>query len=268
MVVFPHAKINIGLYITEKRADGFHNLETLFFPVLGLCDALEFVQSDAMQCTVTGTNLQIADKDNIVMKAYQMLLRDFPLPPLHIHLQKNIPHGAGMGGGSADAAFMIKALNEKFQLDLSLPQMIEYAAALGSDCPYFLYNTPCIGKGRGEILEEFPLSMPNYYIAILKPELNISTAEAFKGIQPKALDTPLQDLLLQPITSWKETIHNQFEDSLFPQYPILSEMKEYLYASGARYASLSGSGSVVYGIFTQPMPLQMEGVKVWWSRAV
>jgi 4-diphosphocytidyl-2-C-methyl-D-erythritol kinase len=249
MIVFPNCKINIGLYITQKRADGYHNLETIFYPIKGLFDALEIKLADRFSCTVTGVDLAIPLEDNIVVKAYRLLQQDFALEPIHIHLHKRIPHGAGLGGGSADASFMLMLCNDFFDLQLSNRQLIDYATELGSDCAFFIRNTASIGKGRGEELLPIDVDLANYKIVLIKPAIYISTKDAFSGIEPKMLDVHLGELIAQPIHTWQQNIVNQFENTVAAIHPIIAEIKNNLYQQGASYASMTGTGSVVYGIF-------------------
>jgi len=248
MISFPNAKINLGLSVLEKRTDGFHNLETVFFPV-GWNDALEFVISDHFEFTTSGIPISGDPESNLVIKAYRILQHDYHLPNLKIHLHKNIPFGAGLGGGSSDAAFMLEMLNKAFKLNLSEDQLIQYAARLGSDCAFFIINKPVFATGRGEIMNIINRSLNPYFVLLVKPPVEISTALAFKNIVPHHPDTSLVELIIQPIENWKEKIFNQFELSVFQEYPQLKMVKNKLYESGAIYASLSGSGSCLYGIF-------------------
>lgn len=255
MISFPNAKINIGLYIIEKRDDGFHNLETAFYPV-NICDALEFNISDKDKTSFANSGLIVDSKaeDNIVMKAYELLKKDFNLPALDIHLHKNIPFGAGLGGGSADASFMIKTLNDFFKLKLNDELMESYAAKLGSDCSFFIKNKACFAHQKGDVFKHIDLDLSGYNIILLKPNINISTAEAYAGILPRVPENNLIESLAKPIDQWKACVFNDFEISLFPKYPILKEIKEKLYEQGAVYAAMSGSGSTVYAIFKTEIP--------------
>ncbi len=254
MICFPNAKINIGLNITGKRQDGYHNLETIFYPV-PLTDILEFVVSDTHKTSiqVSGSDLKIPAKENICIKAYDLLSKYYDLPPVEIYLHKNIPHGAGLGGGSADASFLLKELNSFFKLQISEKLLMSYAAQLGADCPFFIKNKPVFAGGTGNIFESINLDLSNYYLVIIKPYFPVNTAEAFKNIRPQKPKISLKELIKQPVIEWKNFIVNDFELSLFPIYPELKELKQKLYNSGAIYASLSGSGSALYGIFkTKP----------------
>lgn len=248
MITFPNAKINIGLHITEKRSDGFHNLETVMFPI-PITDALEFVESDALYFESSGLPIDSIPEQNLVLKAYYLLKEKFDLPPVHIHLHKTIPTGAGLGGGSSDAAFMLKMLNTHFRLNLSNPELEEIAARLGSDCAFFINNQPVFAYGRGELMEPVDLVFPNMYILLVKPPFGISTKEAYSNVAPQKSRLSLKALIDFSITQWKPNIKNQFERTLFSAYPELSEIKETMYRLGAVYASMTGSGSAVYGFF-------------------
>ncbi len=248
MITFPNAKINIGLHITEKRSDGFHNLETVMYPV-PLTDALEFVESDTLRFESSGLQIDGDSEQNLVLKAYHLLKEKFNLPPIHIHLHKNIPMGAGLGGGSSDAAFMLKMLNDHFKLNLSNTELEKFAAQLGSDCAFFINNQPVYGHGRGELMEPINLLLSGIYILLVKPPFSISTKEAYSNVVPQKSRLSLKALVDFSLTQWKPNIKNQFEKTLFPVYPEMAEIKEKLYSQGALYASMTGSGSAVYGLF-------------------
>jgi 4-diphosphocytidyl-2-C-methyl-D-erythritol kinase len=248
MVVFPNAKINIGLNITEKRPDGYHNLASCFYPV-GWTDALEILPSDTLSFWSSGLPIPGESTTNLCLKAYQLLAKAHPLPPVSIHLLKSVPIGAGLGGGSADAAFTIRALNQLFSLGLSVERQQEYARELGSDCAFFIENRPMYCFGKGDQFEEIDLSLTGKWIILVNPGLHISTAEAYAGISPRPPAQHLKDLLRQPIEAWRASVVNDFEESLFPKYPVLNKYKQVLYDMGAQYASMSGSGSTLYGIF-------------------
>lgn len=250
MVCFPNCKLNIGLYITSKRADGYHNLETIFYPVMGLKDVLEVVPAETTTITLHGKTVAGDMHDNLVWKAYQLLKKDFPnIPALSIHLLKNIPMGAGMGGGSADGAFMIRLLNDYCALGLTNEAMISYALQLGSDCPFFIENTPQYATGRGEVMQPVAVDLSAYSIQLICPQVHVSTAAAFKMITPKPAPFNLQKLPGVPIEQWKDVVSNDFEAPVFAQHPELAAIKEQLYAQGAIYAAMSGSGSTMYGVF-------------------
>lgn len=254
MITFPNVKINLGLSITEKRPDGYHNLETVFYPV-ALEDALEIRTSSATapdrKFILHQHGLEIAGKaeDNLVAKAYQLLDEKFNLPPVDIHLYKHIPSGAGLGGGSSDAAFMLKLLNEHFHLNLPDNQLEEYAATLGADCAFFIRNKPTFAEGIGNIFSPIELSLSGYGIMIVKPDIFVSTREAFSNIHPKRPEHPIKEVIQRPVSEWKEALINDFEASVFPLHPAIEAIKQELYNQGAAYASMSGSGSSVFGLF-------------------
>ncbi|MDE5801088.1 MAG: 4-(cytidine 5'-diphospho)-2-C-methyl-D-erythritol kinase [Paramuribaculum sp.] len=251
MVVFPGAKINLGLNILRRLPSGFHEIETCMVPV-EWSDVLEVVrsQSDQTILTQSGIQLDCAPDDNLIMKAQRLLATDYTLPPLDIYLEKCVPSGAGLGGGSADAAFTLRAINEICNLGITDTELAEYAARLGSDCPFFVYNRPMICTGTGIVME--PIAIPQIagkWVLIVKPDVHISTAEAYRGTTPRVPDHSLREVLAQPIERWSELLHNDFEDSLSAKYPVIPQLKAVMYDAGALYSSLSGSGSAVYGIF-------------------
>lgn len=250
MINFPNAKINLGLYITEKRSDGYHNLETVFFPVK-VFDALECNLATNLSMQVHGLEVAGPVNANLVWKAWELLKADFPdtISPVSIHLLKQIPMGAGLGGGSADAAFMLQLLVKMFDLRLSESQLLHYALLLGSDCPFFIYNKPCIAKGRGEILTPLELDLSAYSIQLICPEVHIATATAFSKITPKPAGIALEQLAELPIDDWKNALSNDFESNIFAAYPELESIKKGLYEQGAIFAAMSGTGSTVFGIF-------------------
>lgn len=250
MLSFPNCKINIGLYVTQKRPDGYHNLETLFYP-LPLTDVLEFVPAPESKMHLSGLSVAGNTDNNLVWKAYMLLQQYYPeqIPQLDIYLHKNIPMGAGIGGGSADGAFMLSMLNQAYELGLSQLQLAQYALQLGSDCPFFIYNTPMFASGRGEALESLSLDLSAYSIQLICPEVHVSTKEAFSTLSPSPAPFNLKDINALPITEWKNRISNDFEKTVFAIHPALAAIKENLYQQGAIYASMSGSGSSIYGIF-------------------
>jgi 4-diphosphocytidyl-2-C-methyl-D-erythritol kinase len=258
MIVFPNCKINLGLQILNNREDGYHNLETVFYPVQ-LCDALEVVRaasqhpSSAISFQSTGLPIDIAAQNNLCIKAYELIKKDFlSLPPVQMRLHKTIPMGAGLGGGSSDAAFTLKLLNEKFKLRISQTQLIKYALQLGSDCPFFIINKPCYATGRGEILEPVDLDLSAYKFAIVNPGIHIKTSWAFNQLQlQKSNRLDLKNIIQQPISTWKDELKNDFEEPVFKQYPEIENIKQMLYKAGAVYASMTGSGSTVFGIFNK-----------------
>ena len=248
MLVFPNAKINIGLNIVEKRADGFHNITSCFYPV-GWSDALEIIPADTFSFQSDGTTIPGKESDNLCIKAYHMMAADYSLPPVSVHLLKTIPIGAGLGGGSSDAAFTIKALNQLFGLEISLEKQQDYARRLGSDCAFFIQNKPVFAFGKGDQFEPAELSLKGKWILMVNPGIHISTVEAYAGVKPGNPESDLRNLLKEPITSWKSTVKNDFEVMLFKKYPLLEDIKQSVYDSGALYAAMSGSGSTLYGIF-------------------
>lgn len=256
MISFPNAKINIGLLITGKRPDGFHNLETVFFPVRW-SDALEIAYSEELNFSSSGIEIACSSESNLVMKAYQLISEDFNIPPLRIHLHKQIPFGAGLGGGSADGAFMLRMLNKTFALNISHEKMIEYAARLGSDCPFFMINQPVFATGRGEVMSPIHISLKGLSLLMVKPSVVVSTASAFRYVVAQQPENSLLDLVQLPVTEWKGNIFNQFETSVFQQFPEIEEIKNQLYNMGAIYASMSGSGSCVFGLFVE-LPENVE----------
>lgn len=254
MLSFPNAKINLGLYITQKRPDGYHNLQTVFYP-LNWCDALEVIENGSAKqdFTLSCSGLAVAGalEDNILFKAYALLKQQRNLPPIQVHLHKNIPMGAGLGGGSSNAAFFLQLLNAKFDLTFTPSELADLAAQLGSDCPFFIYNQPRYAEGRGELFSEIEVDLSAYYILCIYPNVHSSTAAAFKGLTPKLPQHNLKESLATDITNWKDVVYNDFEVPIFSQYPQLAAIKQQLYTQGALYASLSGSGSALYGIFAQ-----------------
>ncbi len=266
MFVEPNCKINLGLYILEKRSDGFHNIETVFYPVY-LCDMLEINPENGKTIIqLTGEKIEGDTEQNLCMSAYRLLSADFKLPPVKIHLHKEIPSGAGLGGGSSDGAFSIKALNNIFSLNLSNEKMEEYAGRLGSDCAFFIKNKPVFAGGKGDKFFEICLSLKNYYIVIIKPEININTKEAYSLIKPDNTRKSIKEIINSPITNWKEELKNDFENVIFHKHPKLQMIKDKLYKEGAVYSSMSGSGSAVYGIFTHnPDEADFSDYKFVWK---
>lgn len=257
MITFPNAKINLGLNIIEKRPDGYHNLETIFYPI-NLQDALEVTRQEGNNkeytLRISGMTLDGAPEENLVVRAYKLLKNDHPqIQPIDIHMYKHIPAGAGLGGGSSDAAHMIKLLNEKFALGLGAEQMEKYATQLGADCAFFIKNQPVFASGIGEIFEPIELSLKGYHIVLVKPDIFVSTRDAFSQIKPERPAVSLKEIVKQPIESWKGSIKNDFESSVFQKFPEIAAIKDELYDLGAVYAAMSGSGSAVYGIFREPI---------------
>jgi 4-diphosphocytidyl-2-C-methyl-D-erythritol kinase len=269
MIVFPKAKINLGLRITEKRSDGYHNIETLFYPV-GLCDALEFVVSDSARgedlLTVSGIPVNIRPDENIVMKAVKIIREVRPFPFLRIHLHKAIPHGAGLGGGSSDAACMMKSLNRHFHLQISDTVLKSIALETGSDCPFFINGEPSFAKGRGEILVPVSSVLSGYYLLLFNPGTGINTAEAYRNCTPAAPGSSLLNVAEFEIQKWKELILNDFEEYAFSRHPLIKNIKDSLYDSGALFSLMSGSGSSVYGIFSKKpssLPHKLRDMIIW-----
>lgn len=257
MITFPNAKINLGLNIIEKRPDGYHNLETIFYPI-NLQDALEVTRREnndkEYTLHISGAPLEGEPEDNLVVKAYKLLKKDYPgLFPVDIHMYKHIPAGAGLGGGSSDAACMIKLLNDKFSLGLSTERMEEYAVKLGADCAFFIRNKPVFATGIGNLFEPVELSLKGYHIILIKPDIFVSTRDAFAEIKPVRPAVSLKEIVKQPIETWKNSMKNDFEDSVFKKFPEIAAIKDELYDLGAVYAAMSGSGSSVYGIFEAPI---------------
>ena len=254
MITYPNAKINLGLNIVEKRLDGYHNLETVFYPI-NLQDALEvnlLEGEEEFSLKVSGVPIEGEPENNLVVKAYRLLKKDYPeMPAIDIHMYKHIPTGAGLGGGSADAAFMIKLLNDKFKLNLSIEKMEEYAAILGADCAFFIQNKPVFATGIGNIFEPIQLSLKGYYLVLVKPDIFVSTKDAFAHIIPTQPTQSLKEIIRMPVETWRATMKNDFEDSVFQKFPEIAAIKDKLYDLGAVYASMSGSGSSVYGIFRE-----------------
>lgn len=257
MVLFPNCKINLGLTIIRKRADGYHDLETVFYPV-GLRDAVEVIKSSdvnresSVEFSLSGLPVLGEAADNLCVKAYHLLKKDFPeLPSVQIHLHKTIPMGAGLGGGSADGTFTLKLLNHICQLNLSDHQLIGYALQLGSDCPFFITNKPCFATGRGGIMREITLDLSKYTFLIVNPGIHISTTHAFSQIAPGKSQQSIQEIIQQPVHLWKDQLLNDFEIGVSKLHPEIAQIKEQLYAKGAVYASMTGSGSAVYGLFEQ-----------------
>lgn len=266
MINFPIAKINLGLNVVEKRPDGYHNLQTVFYPV-PIKDALEVHVMDKAfpsdyDCDLKVTNITIEgdEQRNLVVRAYQLLKQDFPtLPRIHSHLWKGIPTQAGMGGGSSDCAYMMLLLNQQFQLGLTDEQLIEYAAKLGADCAFFILSRPCYAEGIGEKLQPIDLSLSGYYIAVVRPDIPVPTKEAFSRIRPHYPAQNCRETVMQPVETWRDTLINDFEESVFALHPEIGNIKQQLYDMGATYAAMSGSGSALFGLFKkQPDSLSQE----------
>ena len=252
MLCFPNCKINIGLFITNRRLDGYHDLETVFFPV-PFYDALEIVPAKDTQLFLSGLPIIGNKNNNLIIKALQLLKKEFPnkIKAVDIYLNKVISMGAGLGGGSADGAFMLKLLNDFFDLQLSADELAKYALQLGSDCPFFIYNKPMFATGRGEKLQQIALDLKNYSLQLICPDISISTTAAFSTIIPKAAAFNLSKVNELPIHDWRNFVFNDFESGIFNLHPQLADIKQQLYQQGALYAAMSGTGSTIYGIFAK-----------------
>jgi 4-diphosphocytidyl-2-C-methyl-D-erythritol kinase len=250
MISFPNAKINLGLNIVSKRPDGYHNIETVFYPV-HRCDVLEIVpaKEEKGRFFQTGIPLQEDTQKNLVMKAFHLLKAHHDIPEIDIYLRKNIPFGAGLGGGSSDAAFMLKLLNDFADLHLSHEQLEEYASQIGSDCPFFIQNRPVFAEGTGNIFTPAAVFLKGYHLVVVKPEIHVSTQEAYANVEPQQSKESLRDIIQLPVSEWKDKMVNDFEKSVFVRHPEIGEIKQKMYERGAVYASMSGSGSSVFGIF-------------------
>ncbi len=257
MICFPNCKINLGLSITEKRPDGFHNIETVFYPVK-LCDALEmFVSTDQKtDFIINGLDIPGSTNENLCLKAFNILRKHFDIPEVKFHLIKKIPMGAGLGGGSADAAFTIKMLNDLFSLKMPDGLMMKYAKILGSDCAFFIKNKAVFAFGKGDEFENVDLDISDYQIAIIKPEIHISTFEAYSKIISSQKNISVKEIIKMPVSDWKNNLFNDFEKPVFKMYPVIGEIKNKLYDLGAEYASMSGSGSAVFGLFRNKIEIQ------------
>jgi 4-diphosphocytidyl-2-C-methyl-D-erythritol kinase len=266
MITFPPCKINLGLQVLQKRNDGYHDLQTIFYPI-PLFDALEIKAGNSKNFGLEILNYGIPvpgdESQNLIVKAYHLLQNDYTLSPITICLLKNIPMGAGLGGGSSDGAFALKLLNDFFGLNLNQQKLLEYALQLGSDCPFFILNQPCLGEGRGERLQTIDFSLKDYWVVLVKPNVHVSTAAAFSGLNLNKGEVKIgsvQTEIKKGIESWKAGLHNDFEPSVFAAHPILSDVKNSIYRHGAVYASMSGSGATVYGLF-EKAPLLKDDYK-------
>lgn len=264
MVSFPFCKINLGLQVVAKREDGFHDIQTCFYPV-PWHDVLEIIPSQKFSFTQSGIPIPDNEEKNLCVRAYRKMQEEYDIPPVNIHLHKIIPMGAGLGGGSADAAFTLKTLDQVFALNAPLQKLSDIAAQLGSDCPFFLNNTPMLGAGRGGLLTPVALSLSGKFIVIVKPDIHVSTADAYKSVTPDASHKTISNILSKAVVEWESLLINDFERSVFQQYPQIAIIKEALYKEGAFYASMSGSGSAVFGLFDNVVKLQnrFEGMDYW-----
>jgi 4-diphosphocytidyl-2-C-methyl-D-erythritol kinase len=268
MICFPNAKINIGLNITGRKPDGFHIIETILFPV-ELCDVLEFVEDNKIKgeynLNTTGIKLNVSAEDNICIQALKLIKKDYDIPSLSVRLHKIIPAGAGLGGGSSDAAHMLKSLNKEFHLNISGKKLQKYAGQLGSDCPFFITNSPSFAYDTGNKLRELDITLYGYYVVIVYPNIHIGTGLAYSQAFIKRPKYSLEESVRLPVEEWKNVIKNDFESTIFPKYPVLSNIKRQLYNMGALFASLSGSGSALYGIFDSVPEIssQLDDYLVW-----
>jgi 4-diphosphocytidyl-2-C-methyl-D-erythritol kinase len=261
MLVFPNIKINLGLNVIAKREDGYHALESVFYPV-GWCDALEAVVSEKQEFKFSSSGIPVpgSESSNLIIKAFNLLKQDFNLTPLEIHLHKMIPMGAGLGGGSSDAAFMLKLINEICALKLTDPELERYAGQLGSDCPFFIRNKPSFVSGRGEILEPFNIVLTGWHILLVMPEVHVGTAEAYSWIRPHTPSISIKEILQSPVQEWKNRLRNDFEHPVVTRYPVIGALRDRMYETGATYAAMSGSGAAVFGLFqTAPDLTHFDG---------
>ncbi|RQP17811.1 4-(cytidine 5'-diphospho)-2-C-methyl-D-erythritol kinase [Parapedobacter defluvii] len=254
MVAFANAKINIGLQVLSRREDGYHNLETIFYPV-NIYDVLEVVEAPDTRFIPSGIPIPGGGQDNLCLRAYRLLSESHDLPPVHIYLHKTIPIGAGLGGGSADAAFLLKLLNTMFALGLSESQLTGYARQLGADCPFFIRNTPVLATGIGDVFEAVRVDLSEYHLVLVTPRVHVSTAAAYRGVTPDPKGRQLKTAITHPVATWRDTIVNDFETGIFALHPEIAAVKRKLYENGAVFASMSGSGSSVYGLFSKPVKI-------------
>ena len=255
MICFPNAKINLGLNIVGKRPDGYHDIETIFYPI-PLNDALEIVPAERQSFSQTGIPVDAPAEKNLVVKALDALKRRYAIPELEIHLLKAIPFGAGLGGGSADAAFMLKLVNDCCGLRLTDDELEAIAATIGADCPFFIRDQPVFATGTGNVFEPIELSLRGYHLCLVKPDVAVSTAEAYARVTPAPPRVSLREIARRPVGEWREAMVNDFEPSVFARHPEIARVKERLYAEGALYAAMSGSGSSVFGLFERPTAIQ------------
>ncbi|MEI6577474.1 MAG: 4-(cytidine 5'-diphospho)-2-C-methyl-D-erythritol kinase [Bacteroidota bacterium] len=257
MILFPFSKINLGLRVLRKRKDGFHDLDTCFYP-FALRDILEAIPAEQGSGTFTFSGIAIEGEpgNNLIVKAVRLLQNDFNFPDLSMHLHKIIPMGAGLGGGSSDAVFALKLVNALYHLNLSKEMLFNYAVKLGSDCAFFLENQACLASGRGDILQPITITLKDWYLVLVKPDIHVSTKDAYHGIQPQEPAIKLQDALLQPVTTWESLLFNDFEETVFLKHPEIRHIKEELYRQGAVFALMSGSGASVFGLFREKPSLK------------
>ena len=267
MIVYPNAKINLGLHVTQKRDDGYHELQTFFYPI-GYSDILEIIESKQSQAPIvfhcSGIPIPGNWEENVCYRAWKMLAQEYQLPAVEMHLHKLLPNGAGLGGGSSDAAFTLRLLNDLFQCHLDAEKMEHMAAQIGSDCAFFIRNTPSFAYGRGELLQPSSISLKGYYLVLITPRIQVSTAEAYSGIRPQKPAMDLESILTKDISEWKDILVNDFEKHIFSKYPAIENLKHEMYRQGALYASMSGSGSSVYGIFKSNPYFEYQGNGFCW----
>ncbi|MEL7004324.1 MAG: 4-(cytidine 5'-diphospho)-2-C-methyl-D-erythritol kinase [Bacteroidota bacterium] len=261
MVVFPNAKINLGLDILSKREDGYHNISSCFYPI-PFCDILEILPAEKLSFASTGISIPGRDSDNLCLKAYDLLKEDFKIPSVQIYLHKIIPIGAGLGGGSADASFALKCLNDLFELNIEASQLEHYASQIGSDCPFFIENKPVIAEGTGNVFSPVQIDLKGKYLVLLYPDVHIGTAEAYSGVVPSAPERDVKSIIESGVKNWPDQLKNDFEKSIFPKYFAISDLKGQLVDSGANYASMTGSGSAVFGLFNKKPDVDFDYV-VW-----
>ncbi len=267
MISFPNCKLNLGLWVTQRRPDGYHNIQTVMFPV-PWCDALEIApaKDNKITLTVTGNSVDGPVEKNLCYRAWMLLAETYHIPPVQIHLHKVIPSGAGLGGGSSDASFTLKMLNSMFKLNLDNEILRKLAVQLGMDCPFFVENVPALSTGRGEFLQPVPLSLDGMHLAIVKPEVHVSTAAAFTGIRPVYRENSIAEFAMLPVKDWKNSLRNDFETTVFDLYPEIEEIKNRLYRKGAIYSAMSGSGSAVFALFSRdPGNLDFTNCKIFQS---
>ncbi len=248
MILFPSAKINLGLRVTAKRTDGFHNIESVFYPV-PLYDVVEFGEALKFKLTLFGKPVPGKVSENILNKTWKLLHRHFHIPPVEICLLKNIPAGSGLGGGSADASFFMKGLNDFFQLKITDKKLMALATQLGSDCPFFIQNTPAFVTGTGEVVQPCNLNLSGLYLVLVIPRLHLSTDTLFQRVVPEVSEISVQEMVNQPVRKWQHLLTNDFEKIVFRDHPVLAKTKEELISQGALYASMTGTGSTLYGLF-------------------
>jgi 4-diphosphocytidyl-2-C-methyl-D-erythritol kinase len=265
MICFPNAKINLGLNVLSKRADGFHNIETVLYPI-PIRDALEFLTAGSFKLTVSGFYLEGPKENNLIYKAWNLLHEKYDIPPLRIHLHKAIPTESGLGGGSADAAFFLKLVNTHFNLGIGQNEMKTLTGQLGSDCPFFINNKVSLSSGKGEILQPIKIDLKGKYMVVIQARILVSTHEAYRLIKPKRPEINLSEIISKPINEWKTLLINDFEEPLFKLYPEIGDLKTNLYKNGAVYASMTGSGSAVFGLFKEkPFLKNINANNYLWS---